>query len=396
MLSGSKPGGIFFIHGNINFNECIYTSLKKYFKGRFFVKEVLFCCMKFRKLFFLLSIYVVSAYQLSAQIGANGIYKFMNLPLSSRVASLGGNQIAVKDNDISLGMQNPALLNPEMHNHAQFSYIDYMSDINFGSLGYARSFDSLGTILAGMQYISYGDFTRADVNGNKIGSFTAGEYNFFAGIGREWKRYSYGANVKFVHSTYDIYKSYGAAIDLGGAYVDSAKGYTLGMVMKNIGYQLKPYFETREPMPFEIQFGASLKPKHMPIRFNVLLHNLQKWDLTYKDPNKKPETDLATGEIKDKKPSVADMIGRHINIGAEILISKNFHIRAGYNHQRRKEMTIPDHRGFVGYSYGFGFRVSRFNVSFGRAAYHIGGASNTFTLTSNLSHWLKVKNADIQ
>jgi hypothetical protein len=288
-------------------------------------------------------------------------------------------------------MQNPALLNPLMHNHVQFSYIDYMSDINFGSIGYARSFDSLGTIQAGLQYISYGDFVLADEKGNKLGAFSGGDYNFFAGIGREWKRFSYGANLKFIYSELESYKSYGLAADLGGAYQDTARGYTLGLVMKNIGYQLKPYFETREPMPFEIQFGASLKPKHMPVRFNLLIHDLQKWDLTYSDPNKKPETDLATGKIIEKKTSVADIMGRHIIIGAEILISKNFHIRAGYNHQRRKEMTIPDRRGFVGYSYGFGFRVSKFNVSYGRAAYHIGGASNTFTISSDLSRFFKSK-----
>ncbi|MGZ5244608.1 MAG: type IX secretion system protein PorQ [Bacteroidia bacterium] len=348
--------------------------------------------MNFMKPFFLLSLYALIAFSAKAQIGGNGIYKFMNLPLSSRLASLGGNQIAVKDNDLSLGIQNPGLLNAEMHNHLQFSYIDYMSDINFGSVGYARHFDSLGTLVGGVQFIRYGDFVRADEKGNKIGSFSAGEYNFFAGIGREWKRFSYGANIKFIHSTLDIYKSYGAAMDLGGAYQDTARGYTLGLVVKNIGYQLKPYFETREPMPFEIQFGASVKPKHMPVRFNVLFHDLQKWDLTYNDPSKR-QIDLATGEIKVDEPSFADKLGRHINFGAEILISKNFHLRAGYNHQRRKEMSIPDRRGFVGYSYGFGFRVSKFNISYGRAAYHIGGASNTFTMTSNLSQWMKVKQA---
>ncbi|MGZ5283633.1 MAG: type IX secretion system protein PorQ, partial [Bacteroidia bacterium] len=110
------------------------------------------------------------------------------------------------------------------------------------------------------------------------------------------------------------------------------------------------------------------------------------------DPSKR-QIDLATGEIKVDEPSFADKLGRHINFGAEILISKNFHLRAGYNHQRRKEMSIPDRRGFVGYSYGFGFRVSKFNISYGRAAYHIGGASNTFTMTSNLSQWMKVKQA---
>ncbi|MDQ3073756.1 MAG: hypothetical protein M3Q97_10895, partial [Bacteroidota bacterium] len=65
--------------------------------------------------------------------------------------------------------------------------------------------------------------------------------------------------------------------------------------------------------------------------------------------------------------------------------SQNFNLRIGYNHQRRKEMTIENNRGAVGYSFGVGLRVSKFHLSYGRSVYHLAAASNTFTITTDLS-----------
>lgn len=328
-----------------------------------------------------------------AQIGGNGIYKFMNLPPSSRTAALGGTQISVKDNDISLGIQNPALLNPLMHNHVSMSFIDYMTDIHFGSFAYARHFDSLGvTGIGGVQFINYGSFSRRDDRGNSLGTFTAGEYNIFAGVGKSWKRFTYGGQMKLVYSTLESYNSFGLAVDLGGTYEDTAKNLVIGGVIKNIGYQVKPYGDVREPMPFEIQLGVSFKPEHMPMRFSILVHDLQKPDLTYEDPDELKQTDLLTGEVIEDKIPFTEKIFRHFNFGGEILLSKNFHIRVGYNHQRRKEMLVENgRRGAVGFSYGVGLKISKFHISYGRANYHIAGGSNTFTLSSNLSEVFRKK-----
>ncbi|HEX3009536.1 MAG TPA: hypothetical protein VHO90_18170, partial [Bacteroidales bacterium] len=61
-----------------------------------------------------------------------------------------------------------------------------------------------------------------------------------------------------------------------------------------------------------------------------------------------------------------------------------FYVRAGYNYQRRKEMTIASKTGMVGFSFGFGIKISRFNIEYGRAAYHLAGASNHFSIGLNL------------
>jgi hypothetical protein len=325
-----------------------------------------------------------------SQVGGKGIYKFVDLPPSSRTASLGGNLISVKDDDVTLAIQNPSLLNESMDNHLALSYIDYLADINFGSVAYAHKFDSINTGMIGMQYINYGTFTRADENGNELGTFTAGEYNLFAGYSRQWKNFSYGGQLKLIYSDFvDGYTSIGAMVDIAGTYSNPKSGLTAGLVFKNIGYEFKPYATTREPTPFEIQLGASIKPKHMPVRFSVALTHLETPDMTYINTEAPQAIDLATGKPIVTQISVGDKIFRHFVFGAEILISKNFNLRVGYNVQRRQEMMIPDNKGMVGYSFGAGIRINKFHISYGRSVFSLAGGSNTFTITSNLSEFYK-------
>ncbi|MFM8917395.1 MAG: hypothetical protein ACKOGP_06600, partial [Bacteroidota bacterium] len=67
----------------------------------------------------------------------------------------------------------------------------------------------------------------------------------------------------------------------------------------------------------------------------------------------------------------ADKVLRHVVIGSEILLSRNFHIRAGYNFQRRKELGVESRMSTVGLSWGFGFRISKFMLIYRRADYHL-------------------------
>lgn len=326
----------------------------------------------------------------NGQIGGTGIMKFVDLPPSSRSASLGGNAISIKDDDVTLAIQNPSLLNQSMDNHFAISYIDYLAGSNIGSIVYAHAYDSINTGMIGMQYINYGTFTEADVNGNITGTFTAEEYNFFAGYSRQWHDFSYGGQLKLLYSDLYIATSYAAEVDLSGTY--KKKGFTAAVVFRNIGYQITPYSDVREPMPFEIQAGVSEKPEHMPIRFSVILVHLETPNMTYINTNAPQTIDLATGQPIVQNITFGDEVFRHFIFGAEILVSKNFNIRVGYNVERRQELSIPTDMGLVGYSVGMGIRVNRFHISYGLAGYSLAGASNTFTITTNFSDFKQKKN----
>ena len=352
--------------------------------------------MNAKKLF---SLFFITSLSISAfsQLGGNNTYEFLNLPISARVTALGGNLISTRDNDLNVSLTNPALLTDSMSNNVALSFVNYLGDVNYGYAAYAKHFDKIGNFSAGIQYLNYGKFIRADESGNTDGTFGANEMSFNISYARQVfdSNLTVGATLKTIYSHLDTYTSYGSAIDLGAVYALPAKGFAFAAVIKNAGRQWKPYVEgNKEKLPFEMQLGLSKKLKHVPFRLSLVYENLEKWDLTYLDPaNPVLTVDPLSGEAikQNKSKIVGDKFMLHMVVGGEFLITKNFFLRAGYNYQRRKEMKIPEKRGMTGFSFGFGFRIYKFQFSYGRAAYHLAGASNNFSISFDINSFYSKK-----
>ena len=110
-----------------------------------------------------------------SQDGGRNTYEFLNLPLSARAIALGGNLISTRDNDLNISFNNPALLNDSMNNKVAVNYVNYFGDINYGYAAIAKHIKSVGNFSAGIQYLNYGNFIRADESGNTDGTFGANE-----------------------------------------------------------------------------------------------------------------------------------------------------------------------------------------------------------------------------
>lgn len=311
------------------------------------------------------------------------------------MASLGGNQVAIVDDDLNLAFHNPALLRSGSDNQLVINYVNYFTDIQFGYVSYSKSFNKFGNVALGLHTISYGDFTATDIYGNKTGTFTAKE-NAINII------YSYqidttltvGINVKPIFSTLEHYTSRGLATDLGIAYYNSKLLLAASLVLKNVGAQIKPYYSDHsEPIPFDLQLGISKRLAHAPFRFSLTAHHLQTFDLTYQKPEIQQTSSVFSDntEQQSKFEKFNDKIMRHVILGVEFLPFKSFYFNAGFNYQRRKELLIESKTGFVGYSWGFGLRISRFSIGYGRASYHLAGASNHFSFTINLGNLYRKK-----
>ena len=328
-----------------------------------------------------------------SQIGGQNTYEFLNFTNSARIASLGGNQISIKDNDLNFVLSNPSLLSASMDNNLVLNYVNYFSGINYGYVSYAKNLKKFGSVAAGLHTINYGKFIQADETGEITGQFFAAEYS----LNLFWARaidslFSVGANVKPVLSVMEHYKSYGILSDVGITYNNSKRLFTASAVVKNIGSQIKPYVEgSYEPVGFDIQVGVTKKLKHAPFRLSFLAQHLQKFDLTYDNTNVINEIDTASGKTKkeNKIKNVADKIMRHIVIGVEFMPSKNFYINLGFNYQRRKELVVSTRPFLTGFSAGFGLKISKFHFSYARASYHLAGASNFFSLSTNINELYK-------
>jgi len=325
-----------------------------------------------------------------AQKGGESTYSFLGLANAARVASLGGEVVSLRDDDINMVFHNPALLSPGMHNNLSLNYVNYFAGVNYGYASYAYSAGDIGNFGAGMHYVNYGTFDRTDELGNIQGTFKASEYalNLFYSRSILDSALTLGANLKPIFSSLEQYTSFGLALDLGASYYLSNSLTSFGLVFKNIGTQITSYTGKRESLPFEIQAGITQGLAHAPFRFSLTFQHLEQWDLSY--TTEEDDTSFSPGDNEQSGfDTFADNLMRHVVLGTEFLIGKNFHVDLGYNYKRRKEMKVNARPGMVGFSAGFGFRVSKFHFSFGRASYHLAGGTSHFSLTTNLSEFYR-------
>jgi len=344
--------------------------------------------VKYKNIFFLI-VYVVAVVPAFAQLGGRYAYTFLEQPVSPRIAALGGSPVAISDNDINVAFLNPSFISPGINNSLAFNYVNFFAGSNFGSFNYSHSFDKVGSFMASIQFMDYGKFDYADEAGNLGGTFGASDMAFNIGWGRQLdSSFSIGATAKLIYSYYEGYNSFGMAFDVAGTY-KSKTGWTMSLIASNIGLQITTYSpgEKRSPLPFNLSYAISKRLEHVPFRFSFIYNHIEKWDLTYFDPaNPAGGIDPITGEPLEQKglAKFGDQFMRHLVFGAEVYIGKNIVLRGGYNYRRRKELSIVDKPGMVGFSWGIGVRIYKFKINYSRATYHLIGSPNYISLVFDL------------
>lgn len=322
------------------------------------------------------------AFYTQAQKGEN-TYQFLQLPNSARTAGLGGMNVSLMDNDLSLSYHNPALLSDTLDQTLTFNYCNYLLDLNYGYTAYAKKFDRYGMFAISTFYMDYGDWDETDIYGNVIGSFVVKEMvlnlMWSYKLNKHWR---IGATLKPIYSIMESYKSLGIATDLGLRYQNKENLLSAGLVIKNAGFQITTYTpDNRESLPFEITGGISKQLAHAPFRFSITYRHLQQFDIGY-------ESEDSNTSEESSYPNTAQLFGRHLTLGLEFVPSDNFYIMAGYNAQRRAEMTIESNPGLAGLSWGVGMKISKFNISYSSARYHLAGRTNFFSISTNLNRFM--------
>lgn len=328
-------------------------------------------------------IFTLLFFSATAQKGDN-TYEFLRLPNSARSTGLGGTNISLDDNDLSLSYHNPALLTKELDKTVTLNYSNYLLDINYGYSAFAKDYGKYGTFAAGIFFVDYGDFEETDIYGNIIGDFVVKEYAMNLSWGYQFRELiRVGASFKPIYSVMESYSSLGLAFDLGTQYTSPNKLFKAGLVAKNIGFQLKAYTPgNQEALPFEILFGVSQKLAHAPFRVSVTYRNIEQFDIGYEEES--------TNSLDDETtyPNFAQLFMRHLVIGVEFVPSDNFYIMGGYNVQRHYEMNTDTNPALVGFSWGAGFKISKYNISYSSARHHISGRTNFFSIATNLNRFM--------
>ena len=332
----------------------------------------------------ILIITVFCCSQTFAQRGGETIFDLLNLPQSARIGALGGNQAGLYGQDLAMLVNNPAMLDSALSNQISVSCTPYIADINYGYAAYSRTFNNIGNFALGFYHVGYGDFPLAEETGVITGKFTVSESVIHLVYSRKiFQRWHFGASIKPVFSSIETYSSWGLAFDAGMFYRSENELTTAGAVIRNFGIQVNPYNSKRETFRPDVQLGVSTKLAHAPFRFSLTMKDIFSGSLLYKvkDDNVNP---YFINENESSGNFGTDLLRRFV-FGVELVPTKNFYIAAGYNPRKRQEMKIEALESTIGFTWGFGIKIYKFNLSYGSGRYHLAGPTNHFSITTNLS-----------
>ncbi len=384
MLEGTNIQRIF---PNIHLSESeMHFVLKKLKPIKIFAFSLRYMRMKIQ----LLTLLLLASSAVSAQTGGENAFPFLDLYYSAQDAGLGGNFITGAGDDISMGVNNPSLLNDEMEKGASVSQALHAGGINHGMVNYGFGLKDYGTMVGYIKYVNYGKFDRTATNGISEGTFSPFEMIAGAGFGRALnERLSVGGKANIIYSQLESYTSFGASIDFAGTYHNESKGFLATVHVKNFGYQFMSHTPSnRKPLPVDFQLAAAYKLPHAPFRITVLAHQLNKWDITYNDPTLQPTIDPLSGDtIPVPRAGFLEKLGNHFSYQLEINLSETIHARMGFDYHRRKQLGLEQRPGAAGLSFGLGLHFNKFRLDYGFLVYSQAGFNNILTLSTNLGKW---------
>lgn len=327
----------------------------------------------------------------SAQVtGGQHIFEFLGLPQSPHLAALGGINVANPAQEIAMGLQNPSLMRPALHNELGLAYNSYYAGISIANLAYGYYVPKLAhtSFILGIQYLDYGSFDKTDYIGLSQGSVQAQDFAVSLGASHAYgERWRYGGALKLAYSSYDGNVATGLLADVGISYTDTANLISLGATAKNIGFQMTHFSGTgSEPLPFDLQLSISKRFAHLPLRLMATLHHLYEWDVRYNNPADLQSSSLfGTPDSSELTNShFADKLFRHFIFAAEIVPGNRLTLTVSYNHLHRGELALDDKKGLAGFAFGVGLNLNKFQVHYARSYYHIAGAYNEFGLSMRL------------
>ena len=140
---------------------------------------------------------------------------------------------------------------------------------------------------------------------------------------------------------------------MGLNYYDPDREWSVSLVAKNLGGQLKAYDNEYEKMPLDVQAGVSKRFAALPFRVSLTLVGLNDWDTKFMN---------------------------HLVAGVDIILSQQFYVAAGYNFRRADEMTLlrgtdDESNHMAGLSFGGGLQLERFKLQLAYGKYHVSSSS---------------------
>jgi hypothetical protein len=317
---------------------------------------------------------------LSQTVGGRTAYNFLRLPSSPFLAAAGGVNTSYTLGDVSVTANNPALLRSSFHKQLHAGFHSFIANTKAYALTGAAFLENQQATMGGhIQFIDHGALPATDAAGNSSGNFRPVDFVVQLSAAKGYlQKWTYGATVKFIHSSYGQYRSSAIAADVGVLFTDSARSFSASLLIKNMGVQLKTYAGEGEDLPFDLQVGITKRLKGAPFAFSLTAQQLQTFDILYNDTTFNSENNFSN-------PSVLNKVLTHFVLASHIFLGQHLDATVGYNFLQRQELQAgPDGNGLTGFSAGLRLTFSKLQVHYGRTAYQRGVASNQIGITVHL------------
>ena len=303
--------------------------------------------------------------------GGESAFNFLRLPYSSRAAALGGSNISVVDDDLSLSMHNPALLINAADKTIDLSFMTYMSGSKVAGAAFNKTFGERSAGAVAARYVDYGKFDGYTQDNIFTGTFRAMDMELSVMYSYLFsERWSGGVAGKFIYSQYESLNSLAIGVDLGINYYNPENDFSASLAIKNLGGQVMTFEEEHEIMPIDIQLGITKRLAHAPILLSVTLTDLHRWR----------STDFYNAD--GSKDNFGQLLLKHIVLGADILIGDNFYASVGYNYRMSKELSTG--RGLSGFSLGAGLHINRIKFGASFSQLHVSSSSLLFNIAYSI------------
>ncbi|RKX71113.1 hypothetical protein DRP53_02755 [candidate division WOR-3 bacterium] len=253
-------------------------------------------------------------------------------------------------------LENPAGIVRSPHQLTS-TYLNYIVGIHAGFLGYVYPIRQAQGLGFGVSYLNYGNIpetTPENPTGAGNGTYSAADFLVALGYGRRVvKDLDLGGALKTIYEKIHDYSGMALAVDFGMRYGGPMRGLSLGLAMRNLGFQNKPFIEERARLPLLWEFGVNQQ---------LLNHSLSiSGDLGY---------------ALDTK--------FYYELGVEYLLMEIVSIRMGYRSPGRDLRTGSGMDILAGTSAGVGVVWKRLSIDYAFVPYNELGNTHRISLSISL------------
>lgn len=186
--------------------------------------------------------------------------KFLASEVSPRSASLAGAGVAMSGSLLDAS-RNPLALASLQNPSVGVSQVIYSKaiDARLNSILWGNPFQSFN-MLAGLEFLNYGDIEGRDEEGFKTGNYGASAWGAQLAFSNKKEAFHWALSYKLASQNIEDYTAYAFLGDFGLS-LDLNSYFSLGSLIRNLGY-VTSYRSHSEALPLSLQAGLAF---HMPI-----------------------------------------------------------------------------------------------------------------------------------